>query len=63
MPLSLSDLEAHPAYFLGPNVMSTFIQAIETGIVINQSFTFWSRAEHESRMLRFIVIFVTGVAL
>lgn len=63
MPLTLSDLEAHPDYFLGPNVMSMFIQAIETGIVINQSFTFWSRAENESRWLRMIVVFVTIVAL
>ncbi|KAH8100382.1 hypothetical protein BXZ70DRAFT_1024285 [Cristinia sonorae] len=61
LPLSYPQLV--PAAFLGPAVVGIFIQTLETGIVINQSFTFWSRVGPESVMIRGIVAFVTLVAL
>ncbi|CAL1703152.1 unnamed protein product [Somion occarium] len=63
MPLSLPYLQEHPAYFIGPNIMGIFIQAIEMGFVINQFFTFWSRADRESSVIKTIVLIVTSVAV
>lgn len=39
------------------------VQAIETGILLNQSIRFWSRAENEPRIIRAMVVFVSVVAL
>ncbi|TCD62508.1 hypothetical protein EIP91_006782 [Steccherinum ochraceum] len=63
-PPFVSFPQLHPVPFLGPMVAGIFIQAIETGIVLNQSFTFWSRAEPaEPTVIRAMVLFVTLVAI
>ncbi|KAI0373117.1 hypothetical protein BV20DRAFT_1050036 [Pilatotrama ljubarskyi] len=62
MPLSLAGLEAHPARYLGPMLVSLTLEALQTGIVINQSLTFWERAERELAVVRALVSFVTIVA-
>lgn len=63
MPLSLSDLQANPASFLGPPIVSLFVEAIQTGILLKQSVTFWERAETESTAICIVVAIVTLVAL
>ena len=63
MPLSLAGLEAHPGRYIGPQLVSLALEAILTGIVINQSLTFWERAERERAVVRTLVTFVTIVAL
>lgn len=63
MPLSLPDLQAHPAYYIGPTIVGTMIQALEMGFILNQFFTFWSRADRGYVAIRSIVIFVTLIAL
>ncbi|KAI0782106.1 hypothetical protein C8Q75DRAFT_537519 [Abortiporus biennis] len=63
MVLTLPDMQDRPAAFLGPGLTSAFIQALETGMLINQSLTFWSRVEREGTILRVIVCFVTLAAL
>jgi len=40
-----------------------FIQVLETGIVLNQSSTFWSRLEPDAVVIRVIVAFVSLVAM
>ena len=62
MPLSLPDLQAHPAYYIGPSLVGTLVQALEMGFLLNQFFTFWSRSDRGYFVIRFIVIFVTLVA-
>ncbi|KAI0648505.1 hypothetical protein C8Q79DRAFT_1008821 [Trametes meyenii] len=62
MPLSLAGLEAHPAKYIGPMLVSLTLEALQTGIVINQSLTFWERAERERNVVRGLVSFVTIVA-
>ncbi|KAI0657135.1 hypothetical protein C8Q70DRAFT_292461 [Cubamyces menziesii] len=62
MPLSLAGLEAHPGRYIGPQLVSLALEAILTGIVINQSLTFWERAERERAVVRTLVTFVTIVA-
>ncbi|KAI0761471.1 hypothetical protein BD413DRAFT_485951 [Trametes elegans] len=62
MPLSLAGLEAHPGRYLGPQFVSLTLEAIQTGILINQSLTFWERAERELNVVRTLVSFVTIVA-
>ncbi|KAK7676223.1 hypothetical protein QCA50_020802 [Cerrena zonata] len=63
MPLSLPDLQEHPAYYIGPNVVGIMIQALEMGFILNQFFTFWSRSDRGYTVIRCIVIFVTLVAI
>lgn len=60
---SVPNIQAHAADFLGPGVVSTFIQALETGFLVSQSLRFWSRADSEPPLIKFIVVFVTLVAL
>ncbi|KAI0333077.1 hypothetical protein GY45DRAFT_1245417 [Cubamyces sp. BRFM 1775] len=62
MPLSLAGLEAHPGRYIGPQLVSLALEAVLTGIVINQSLTFWERAERERAVVRTLVSFVTIVA-
>lgn len=63
MPLSLAGLEAHPERYLGPMLVSLSLEALQTGIIINQSLTFWERAERERNVVRLLVSLVTIVAL
>ncbi|KAM5542063.1 hypothetical protein V8D89_004373 [Ganoderma adspersum] len=62
MPLSLEGLEAHPGLYIGPALVSLTLESIQTGIVINQSLTFWERAERELGVVRAVVSFVTSIA-
>ncbi|EIW61031.1 uncharacterized protein TRAVEDRAFT_119903 [Trametes versicolor FP-101664 SS1] len=62
MPLSLAGLEAHPGRYLGPMLVSLSLEALQTGIIINQSLTFWERAERERNVVRLLVSLVTIVA-
>ena len=63
MPLSLEGLESHPGLYIGPALVSLTLESIQTGILINQSLTFWERAERELAVVRGIVSFVTTIAL
>ncbi|KAI1785646.1 hypothetical protein LXA43DRAFT_953550 [Ganoderma leucocontextum] len=62
MPLSLEGVEAHPGLYIGPALVSLTLESIETGILINQSLTFWERAERELAVVRAVVSFVTSIA-
>ena len=53
----------HPADFVGPNVCGVIVQGVETGILINQSIRFWSRAGEEAPIIRLMVAFVSIAAL
>ena len=63
MPLSLAEVEAHPGRYIGPALVTMALQMLETGVLINQSFTFWMRAERELRVVLALVTFVTAIAL
>lgn len=56
-------LEAHRIDWLAPIAISTFVQALETGIIIAQSVQFWSRAERETGVVKCIIGWVSLVAL
>ncbi|KAI0823835.1 hypothetical protein BC628DRAFT_1411332 [Trametes gibbosa] len=62
MPLSLAGLEAHPGRYLGPMLVSLTLEAIQAGVIVNQSLTFWERAERERNVVRLLVSLVTVVA-
>lgn len=62
-PYTLSNIEAHPADFLGPTSLAMIIQALEMGFIIAQSVRFWERADHEPRWLWAVVAFVSAIAL
>ncbi|EMD34273.1 hypothetical protein CERSUDRAFT_86389 [Gelatoporia subvermispora B] len=62
MPLSLQHFESNPDLYIGPSIASLFIEAIETGILINQSFTFWERVDRERAIVRLLVAWVTCMA-
>ena len=63
MPLSLAELEAHPGRYIGPALVTTGLQMLESGVLINQSFTFFIRAERESKVVLALVTFATAAAL
>lgn len=63
MPLSLEGLMAHPGLYIGPALVSLALESIQTGILINQSLTFWERGERELGVVRAIVSCVTTIAL
>lgn len=63
MPLSLDGLKAHPESYIGPALVNLALEWMQTGILINQSLTFWERAERELLVVRAIVSFVTITAL
>ena len=68
MPLSLEGLMAHPGLYIGPALVSLALESIQTGILINQSLTFWERGERERGerelgVVRAIVSCVTTIAL
>jgi len=50
------------ASFVGPYVISAFIQAIQTGILICLHITFWARPS-EGKVIRYLVIFISLVGL
>ncbi|RPD55289.1 hypothetical protein L226DRAFT_574028 [Lentinus tigrinus ALCF2SS1-7] len=62
MPLSIAGLKAHPGSYIGPPLVSLALECVQTGILINQSLTFWERAERELGVVRGIVSFVTITA-
>ncbi|KAI0713739.1 hypothetical protein C8Q76DRAFT_857494 [Earliella scabrosa] len=62
MPLSLEGLMAHPGLYIGPALVSLALESIQTGILINQSLTFWERGERELGVVRAIVSCVTTIA-
>ncbi|KZT22034.1 hypothetical protein NEOLEDRAFT_710179 [Neolentinus lepideus HHB14362 ss-1] len=59
---SIPNIQAHPASFIGPGLAAMFVQALQTGFLINQVLRFWSRT-HEPTVLKVIVAFVSVVAL
>lgn len=60
----MTNFESHPASYLGPGIASLFIEAIETGFLINQLIRFLERVvERERLIVRLLVAFVTSVAL
>ncbi len=63
MPLSLEGVKAHPESYLGPALVNLVLESMQTGILINQSLTFWERAERELGVVRAVVSFVTITAL
>ncbi|TFK80070.1 hypothetical protein K466DRAFT_605644 [Polyporus arcularius HHB13444] len=62
MPLSLEGVKAHPESYLGPALVNLVLESMQTGILINQSLTFWERAERELGVVRAVVSFVTITA-
>ena len=54
---------AHPGLYIGPALVSLALESIQTGILINQSLTFWERGERELGVVRAIVSCVTTIAL
>ncbi|KAH9939435.1 hypothetical protein B0H21DRAFT_756903 [Amylocystis lapponica] len=59
MPVPLSGLKAHPVAYLGPQVARLFVEAIETGILLQQSFAFWGRGEHDALSFQTSLSFYT----
>ncbi|KAI0806680.1 hypothetical protein C8Q74DRAFT_1362292 [Fomes fomentarius] len=62
MPLSLAWLKTHPGSYIGPALVSLTLESVQTGILINQSLTFWERAERELGVVRALVSCVTTIA-
>lgn len=62
MPLPLATLEASPAAFLGPDVLSLFVEAMEMGFLICQLLIFWERGIKEQPAVWVLVGFVFVVA-
>ena len=48
---------------LAPRLITTFIQAVELGIVINMSAHFWAHAGKERTRVKLMVAFVSSVAM
>jgi hypothetical protein len=60
---SLPHIEAHPSDFLGPAVMSVFLQALQTGYIIALAIRFCETAHREPHWTRALVAFVCATAL
>ncbi|EPQ52867.1 hypothetical protein GLOTRDRAFT_140459 [Gloeophyllum trabeum ATCC 11539] len=58
---SIPNIQAHPESFIGPGLAGMFVQALQTGFLINQALRFWSRT-YEPLILKVIVSFVSAVA-
>ena len=62
------DVSSNPVFtklivdILAPRLITTFIQAVELGIVINMSVNFWAHASKERVSVKLMVVFVTVVA-
>ncbi|TDL18937.1 hypothetical protein BD410DRAFT_792733 [Rickenella mellea] len=61
--LTVSNVKAHPSDFVGPNIAGALVQALETGVLINQSIRFWSRSSNEHPMIKALVVFVSVASL
>ena len=59
----LSVVQEHPDRFIGPGVMSMFIQALQTGFLIFQVICFYSHIENESWKIRMLVGVTVSLAL
>ena len=60
---TISYIAAHRRRYIGPQLLQTIVQGLETGCIISQSGRFWSRADMESRGTKALVAFVSLVAL
>jgi hypothetical protein len=60
---SISYIEAHPGDFLGPAVVSVFLQALQTGYIVSQAIRFCETAHREPHWIRALVAFVCAAAL
>ncbi|KDQ49488.1 hypothetical protein JAAARDRAFT_74696 [Jaapia argillacea MUCL 33604] len=58
----VSTIQSHPVAFLAPGFTSMAIQSFQTGVLVDLSVKFWSRAHRESLAIRFMVAFVSVVA-
>lgn len=61
--LTVSNVKAHPSDFVGPNIAGALVQALETGVLINQSIRFWSRSSNEHSVIKALVVFVSVASL
>ena len=52
----------NPQNFIGPIIAGTIVQAIEVGILINQSAWFWPRANREEVWIKLTVVIASVVA-
>ncbi|KDQ57112.1 hypothetical protein JAAARDRAFT_35714 [Jaapia argillacea MUCL 33604] len=59
---SIPLIQSHPESFIGPGVAGVFVQAFQTGVLVNQSIKFWSRSHQEPVSLRILVAFVSAAA-
>lgn len=50
------NVQAHPVHFLGPLIAGAMVQGVETGILINQSIRFWSRAANEHVLIKVVAV-------
>ena len=57
-----ANVAQHPSRFVGPNIAGAIVQAFESGVLVNQSIRFWSRASEEPVWVRGIVAFVSIAA-
>ena len=57
------NVEQNPSRFLGPQVLSVFVEGIELGIIVNLAVRFWSRSDREPVVMRMIVVLVLFLTL
>ncbi|TFK50132.1 hypothetical protein OE88DRAFT_1661703 [Heliocybe sulcata] len=62
-PFTLQHVKANPASYIGPGLVSTFLQAVLTGVLYGQSVKFWSTSHGEKPIVKYLVAFVSLVAL
>ena len=60
---TISYIAAHPRRYIGPQLLQTIVQGLETGYIISQSIRFWNHADMESRGTKALVAFVSLIAL
>ncbi|KDQ53517.1 hypothetical protein JAAARDRAFT_427087 [Jaapia argillacea MUCL 33604] len=60
---SVQLIQAHPWAYLGPTIVSMIIQALEMGVLLQHSVSFWTRSHREKMPVNLIVAFVSLVAL
>ncbi|KDQ57278.1 hypothetical protein JAAARDRAFT_58743 [Jaapia argillacea MUCL 33604] len=56
-------LKDHPGLFIGPSVFGLLAQALQMGVLVDQSAEFWYRADNETTIVKLIVAFVSMVAI
>ncbi|EPQ54237.1 hypothetical protein GLOTRDRAFT_139573 [Gloeophyllum trabeum ATCC 11539] len=62
-PFTLPNIKAHPQDYIGPGLVSSFVQAILTGIIYSQSVQFWTQSHRETPIVNCLVGFVSSVAV